>query len=68
MDVFDYYNDYYGQMMNLTEETLYKQEYITNEYERRLDLVQAEFAITQKRVDLEKQQMKLKNAINKLKL
>ena len=58
-----YYNDYYSQMMNLTEDTLYKQEYITAEYQRRMDLVEAEYNLTQKRVDLEKQQMKLRNVL-----
>ena len=56
-----YYDDYYGQMMNLTEETLYQQEFITAEYERRMALVEAEYALTQKRVNLEKEQLKLKN-------
>ena len=59
----DYYKDYYSQMMNLTEDTLYKQEYITAEYQRRMELVEAEYNITQKRVDLEKQQLKLKNVL-----
>ena len=57
----NYYDDYYAQMMNLTEETLYEQEYITAEYERRMALVEAEYDLTQKRVDLEKEQLKLKN-------
>ena len=57
----NYYEDYYAQMMNLTEETLYEQEYITAEYERRMALVEAEYNLTQKRVDLEKEQLKLKN-------
>lgn len=56
-----YYEDYYAQMMNLTEDTLYEQEYITAEYERRMALVEAEYDLTQKRVDLEKEQLKLKN-------
>ena len=56
-----YYDDYYNQMMGLTEETLYQQEFITSEYERRMELVEAEYALTQKRVDLEKEQLKLKN-------
>lgn len=56
-----YYDDYYNQMMNLTEDTLYQQEFITAEYERRMELVEAEYALTQKRVDLEKEQLKLKN-------
>ena len=57
----NYYDNYYAQMMNLTEETLYEQEYITAEYERRMALVEAEYDLTQKRVDLEKEQLKLKN-------
>ena len=57
----NYYDDYYAQMMNLTEETLYEQEYITAEYERRMALVEAEYDLTQKRVDLEKEQLKLRN-------
>ena len=59
-----YFEDYYSQMMNLTEDTLYKQEYITSEYQRRMELVEAEYNLTQKRVDLEKQQLKLKNVVS----
>ena len=58
-----YAEDYYNQIMGLTEDTLYQQEYITNEYERRLALVEMEYNITKQRVDLEKKQMELSNVL-----
>ena len=57
-------DDYYNQIMGLTEDTLYQQEYITSEYERRLGLVELEYEITRKRVDLEKKQLELSNVLN----
>ena len=58
-----YAEEYYDQIMGLTEDTLYQQEYITNEYERRLALVEMEYNITKQKVDLEKKQMELANVL-----
>ena len=58
-----YAEEYYERIMGLTEDTLYQQEYITNEYERRLALVEMEYNITKQRVDLEKKQMELSNVL-----
>lgn len=59
-----YSADYYNQIMNLTDETLYQQEYITQEYETRMSMIEKEYELTKKRVDLEKKQLELRNIYN----
>ena len=59
-----YSADYYNQIMNLTNETLYQQEYITQEYETRMSMIEREYELTKKRVDLEKKQLELRNIYN----
>ena len=58
------YDNYKREIEALTEDTLWKEEFITETYKERLELVQKEYDIANAKVNLEKQQLKLNNVLN----
>lgn len=54
---------YYEDLLDLTEETIYLEEYITNEYERRLEMKEKELEIAKAELDLNKKQQELDNIL-----
>ena len=57
------YNNYKKAIEALTEDTLWKEQYITEEYKERMELIQKEYDISRAKVDLEKKQLKLNNVL-----
>lgn len=57
------YDDYRDAIEGLTEDTLWKEEFITAEYEERLELIEQEYNLAKATVDLNKKQQKLNNTL-----
>lgn len=57
------YHDYRAEINALTEDTLWKESFITQAYEERLAIVQQEYDLAKARVSLEKSQQKLNNVL-----
>lgn len=63
-DIADIWEDHYNQIQSLTEDEMYKAEYITNETERQLAAKQKEYALAKAELDVAKAQTNLQNVLN----
>lgn len=63
-DIADIWEDHYNQIQNLTEDEMYKAEYITNETERQLATKQKEYDLAKAELDVAKAQTNLNNVKN----
>ena len=63
-DIADIWEDHYNQIQNLTEDEMYKAEYITNETERQLAAKQKEYDLAKAELDVAKAQTNLNNVKN----
>lgn len=63
-DIADIWEDHYNQIQNLTEDEMYKAEYITNETERQLAAKQKEYELAKAELDVAKAQTNLQNVMN----
>ena len=57
------FDDYLNQLEMLTEDEIYKADYITNEFERQYKYKELEYDIAQKELELAKAQTKLQNVL-----
>ena len=63
-DIADIWEDHYNQIQDLTEDEMYKAEYITNETERQLAAKQKEYELAKAELDVAKAQTNLNNVKN----
>lgn len=63
-DIAGIWEDHYNQIQNLTEDEMYKAEYITNETERQLAAKQKEYNLAKAELDVAKAQTNLNNVKN----
>lgn len=63
-DIADIWEDHYNQIQNLTEDEMYKAEYITAETERQLAAKQKEYDLAKAELDVAKAQTNLQNVLN----
>ena len=63
-DIANIWEDHYNQIQNLTEDEMYKAEYITNETERQLAAKQKEYDLAKAELDVAKAQTNLNNVKN----
>lgn len=63
-DIAGIWEDHYNQIQNLTEDEMYKAEYITNETERQLAAKQKEYDLAKAELDVAKAQTNLNNVKN----
>lgn len=62
-NISDIYDWYEKQISALDEDDIYQQEYITEEFNRRLESEQNRYALAEKEVDLEKKKIALQNTL-----
>lgn len=63
-DIANIWEDHYNQIQDLTEDEMYKAEYITNETERQLAAKQKEYELAKAELDVAKAQTNLNNVKN----
>lgn len=63
-DIADIWEDHYNQIQNLSEDEMYKAEYITAETERQLAAKQKEYELAKAELDVAKAQTNLNNVLN----
>lgn len=63
-DITDIWEDHYNQIQSLTEDEMYKAEYITSETERQLAAKQKEYDLAKAELDVAKAQTNLNNVLN----
>jgi hypothetical protein len=63
-DIADIWEDHYNQINSLTEDEMYKAEYITNETERQLAAKEKEYELAKAELDVAKAQTNLQNVQN----